>query len=135
MSMQDVSTEGLAKMDRDLERLRKVVKRRPVRRRFMRATMMTIPMVTLAALIVLENRPIAPNAHSPIAEATTPVEASMPPPPEPTVEAVRIASSPMTTIQYVSDREIQDALREAGQPPGLIRIGGRTVWQGDMASQ
>jgi len=45
----------------------------------------------------------------------------------------RLSGAPPVVVQIIDDAQVQRLLAEANQPAGLIRIEGRTTWEGELA--
>jgi hypothetical protein len=140
-----LSESGIARREFGLESLKLVVRRRGRRRVMVRSGAAVAVLLTCAAVsAVVMSR--ATHVERPVS-LPTPEIAAANEPARPTAEVrsttialagvsliktnprlvKELAASPSVVVARVGDSELQQALREAGEPAGLVRIGKRVI--------
>lgn len=134
-----ISPVALARMEHDLPALRAAAARAATRRRTRRFAAVTCLALLPAALLLgrwpgatTPCTPVDPLAVSPRPSTTPPSSLIAFVTTDPNI-AARLASASTTRVQPLGDAELARTLTEAGRPSGLVRIGGRTLWEHDFA--
>ncbi len=147
--MSILSERGVARREEGLEALKGVVRRRGRRRVVVRAAGALVVVVAAGLAVVMMVRGGSPAVHHEIARgpAIAPPAPVLPPSVESDVRVATLAgislvkTDPMAVREYAAsprrvarldDAGLQKALREAGEPVGIVRIGKRVMVEGEL---
>ncbi|GJQ31099.1 MAG: hypothetical protein HBSAPP03_29830 [Phycisphaerae bacterium] len=134
-----------ARMEHDLPALRARVARRGRVRRWSRRAITAGAIAAVISLAWVALRPLPVSSPPPNPPRDAPLTVNPTPHPMRTVIAGvevltndpsitrRLAATVIPAATPLDDGALQDTLAKSGQPHGLLRVGGRTYWEGDLA--
>lgn len=150
----DLSPHAAARLEADLPAMRSRVARAGRVRRVARGAMAACAVAVVCAGVwgawnivrpgAITPRPETIARHDPVSPVRgVPTPDSLPVVTSPTVAMVstdrtiveRLAPRKTASVQTLDDASLRAALASAGKPAGLIRVGGKTIWEGDWAVQ